>query len=180
LHRRENVARLAELAGVLASLAVARPEWRFVWPVHLNPAVREAVLPVVAGIGNLWTMDPLPYAEMARLLARSELIVTDSGGLQEEGAALGVPVAVVRNVTERPEGVDAGVLELVGSSPTRVRERVARLLDDPNARQAMRNRPNPYGDGRAGERIAAAVAWRLGRGDRPADWTGSPPVSSGS
>jgi UDP-N-acetylglucosamine 2-epimerase (non-hydrolysing) len=138
------------------------------------------VLPAVADVPNVVPGDPLPYERMAPLLNAADLIVTDSGGLQEEGAALGVPVAVVRDVTERPEGVDAGVLELVGSDPERLRGRLARLLDDDGARAAMRDRPNPYGDGRAGARVAAAVAWRLGRGERPADWSGAGPVSSGS
>jgi UDP-N-acetylglucosamine 2-epimerase (non-hydrolysing) len=180
LHRRETLPVLPAIARVLADLARTRPDWRFDWPVHLNPVVRDAVLPAVAGSPNVVTGDPLPYERMAPLLAAADLIVTDSGGLQEEGAALGVPVAVVRNVTERPEGVDAGVLELVGSEPERLRARLARLLDDAAVRAAMRGRPNPYGDGRAGERIAAAVAWRLGRGERPPDWSGAGPVSSGS
>lgn len=178
LHRRENLAVLGALASRIADLARERPGWRFVWPVHLNPVVREAVMPAVASADNVETCEPLGYDAMARLLASSELIVTDSGGLQEEGASLGVPVAVVRNVTERPEGVEAGVLELVGSDPELVHSRLARLLDDDGARAAMRGRPNPYGDGRAGERVAAAVAWRLGYGDRPADWAGPAPVSS--
>ncbi len=180
LHRRENLPVLPALARVLADLARTRPDWRFAWPVHLNPVVRDAVLPAVAGVSNVATGDPLPYERMAPLLAAADLIVTDSGGLQEEGAALGVPVAVVRDVTERPEGIDAGVLELVGTDPERLRARLARLLDDAAARAVMRHRPNPYGDGRAGVRIAAAVAWRLGRGERPADWSGAAPVSSGS
>lgn len=180
LHRRETLPSLATIARILAELARARPAWRFDWPVHLNPVVRDAVLPAVADADNVVTGDPLPYERMAPLLAAADLIVTDSGGLQEEGAALGVPVAVVRNVTERPEGVEAGVLELVGTEPERLRERLARLLDDDAARAAMRGRPNPYGDGRAGERTAAAVAWRLGRGVRPADWAGVGPVSSAS
>lgn len=180
LHRRENLPVLPALARVLADLARTRPDWRFAWPVHLNPVVRDAVLPAVAGVSNVATGDPLPYERMAPLLAAADLIVTDSGGLQEEGAALGVPVAVVRDVTERPEGIDAGVLELVGTDPERLRARLARLLDDAGARAVMRHRPNPYGDGRAGVRIAAAVAWRLGRGERPADWSGAAPVSSGS
>ena len=180
LHRRENLPVLPALARVLADLARTRPDWRFAWPVHLNPVVRDAVLPAVAGVPNVATGDPLPYERMAPLLAAADLIVTDSGGLQEEGAALGVPVAVVRDVTERPEGIDAGVLELVGTDPERLRARLARLLDDAGARAVMRHRPNPYGDGRAGVRIAEAVAWRLGRGERPADWSGAAPVSSGS
>jgi UDP-N-acetylglucosamine 2-epimerase (non-hydrolysing) len=104
------------------------------------------------------------------LMQASELIITDSGGMQEEGAALGVPVAVLRNVTERPEGVAAGVLRLAGNEPERARAVLSELLSDDALRAGMRQRPNPYGDGRAGERVAHAVAWRLGLATRPADW----------
>jgi len=97
-------------------------------------------------------------------------VVTDSGGLQEEGPALGTPVAVVRDVTERPEGVDAGAVRLLGTDAVRVAAGLRGLLADEAALAAMRAAPNPFGDGRAGERVAAAVAWRLGRGPRPADW----------
>jgi UDP-N-acetylglucosamine 2-epimerase (non-hydrolysing) len=170
LHRRENLPAMAELARALADAARAHPEREFVWPLHPNPAVREAVRPALGAAANLRAVEPLPYAEMAELLAGSELIVTDSGGLQEEGAALGVPVLVVRNLTERPEGVEAGVVRLVGNDPARVGAAVARALADPAELAAMRERPNPYGDGRAGARVAAAVAWRLGLGPRPEDW----------
>jgi UDP-N-acetylglucosamine 2-epimerase (non-hydrolysing) len=170
LHRRENLPALRDLALGLARVARAHPDRAFVWPLHPNPAVREAVRPALGSTPNLRAVEPLPYAEMAELLAASELIVTDSGGLQEEGAALGVPVFVVRNVTERPEGVEAGVVRLVGNDPDRVSAAVREALDDPAVLAAMRARPNPYGDGRAGGRIAAAVAWRLGLGPRPEDW----------
>ena len=170
LHRRENLRALGELAHGLARVARAHENHEFVWPLHPNPAVREAVRPALGSAPNLRAVEPLPYAEMAQLLAASELIVTDSGGLQEEGAALGVPVFVVRNVTERPEGVEAGVVRLVGNDPDRVSASVREALDDPTVLHAMRERPNPYGDGRAGGRIAAAVAWRLGLGPRPDDW----------
>ena len=96
--------------------------------------------------------------------------MTDSGGIQEEGAALGVPVAVLRNVTERPEGVDAGVLRLLGNDPAAVQTGIEELLGDDEQRARMRAAPNPYGDGHAGERIAEAVAWRLGLSERPDDW----------
>lgn len=178
LHRRENLAVLPELAGAIAAVARGRPGLRFVWPLHLNPLVRGAVRPQVAGVGNIELIEPLPYARMASLLASSRLIVTDSGGLQEEGAALGVPVVVLRNVTERPEGVEAGLIRLLGNDPVHVRAEIARLLDDGAALAAMRSRPNPYGDGQAGVRIAAAVVWRLGLGPRPDDWTGPVPFAS--
>ena len=170
MHRRENLPVMAGLAEALAAAARAHPERTFVYPVHRNPAVREAVTPALEGVENVVLDDPWSYDAMAALMADSELLVTDSGGLQEEGAALGVPVAVLRNVTERPEGVEAGVLRLLGNDPERARSGLLALLEDEAALAAMRRAENPYGDGRAGERVARAVAWRLGLGDRPADW----------
>lgn len=170
LHRRENWPRLAALAGALAEVARTFPDHLFVYPVHLNPVVREAVVPVLEAVPNVTLLDPLEYGEMAALLAASRLIVTDSGGLQEEGAALGVPVAVVRNVTERPEGLLTGVLRLVGTEPGGVREELSALLGKGLGLRRISPKTNPYGDGRAGSRVAQAVAWRLGCGERPADW----------
>lgn len=170
MHRRENWPILADLAGALARVARAHPRHTFVYPVHLNPVVREAVRPALGSLANVRLVEPLEYGEMAALMAAADLIVTDSGGLQEEGASLGVPVVVLRNVTERPEGVEAGVLRLAGTDPENVFRVVDELLGSEEARAAMRNRPNPYGDGQAAGRVAAAVAWRLGLGERPADW----------
>jgi len=107
---------------------------------------------------------------MAALLSRSSLIITDSGGLQEEGAALGVPVAVVREVTERPEGVDSGIITLVGTEEKKLYLRLKGLLSDKIKLKQMATSPNPYGDGRASGRIAQVMAWRFGIGERPADW----------
>ena len=170
MHRRENLPQMRELAGAIAAVAKANPQRLFVYPVHLNPAVREAVTPALSGLPNVVWDEPYDYESMLALLAAADLIVTDSGGLQEEGAALGVPVAVLRNVTERPEGVEAGVLRLLGNEPTAVRAGLEELLADQRSLAAMRAKPNPYGDGRAGERIAKAVAWRFGLGLRPEDW----------
>ncbi|MEJ2289254.1 MAG: UDP-N-acetylglucosamine 2-epimerase (non-hydrolyzing) [Deinococcales bacterium] len=170
MHRRENLPVMAELAAALARVARRHPQRTFVYPVHLNPAVREAVTPSLQGLDNVVLDDPWDFLGMLALLARSELVVTDSGGIQEEGAALGVPVAVLRNVTERPEGVEAGVLKLLGNDAARVEAGLDELLDAPELLDAMRAAPNPYGDGRAGERVTRAVAWRLGLGPRPADW----------
>jgi len=170
MHRRENLPVMRELAAALAAVARANPDVTFVYPVHLNPAVREAVRPALGGLPNVLLEEPWEYLEMLALLDAAELIVTDSGGIQEEGAALGVPVAVLRNVTERPEGVDVGVLELLGNDPDHVTRRLSAMLADPAALAAMREAPNPYGDGRAGERVAQAVAWRFGLAERPADW----------
>jgi UDP-N-acetylglucosamine 2-epimerase (non-hydrolysing) len=170
LHRRENLSRMGELARVIARTADAFPHLRFVWPMHRNPAVREQILPVASGRSNLLLDDDWDYLAMLALLKRSRLVLTDSGGLQEEGPALGVPVAVVREVTERPEGVRAGAVQLLGSDPAVLAERFPALLADDAALERMRNAPNPFGDGRAGERVAAAVAWHLGLGERPNDW----------
>ncbi len=174
LHRRENWPLLADLAAALARTASRHPEFTFVYPVHKNPVVREAVRPALADVPNFVLLEPLEFSEMAALLAASELIVTDSGGLQEEGAALGVPVAVARNVTERPEGVEAGILRLAGNEPEGFERTLRELLADAARRARMAAAPNPYGDGRAAARVAAAVAWRLGLGPRPDDWAPSP------
>lgn len=170
LHRRENWPLLSELAGALAQLARRFPELAFVYPVHKNPVVREAVYPALSGVPNFALTEPLEYSQMAALLAKSKLIITDSGGLQEEGAALNVPVLVVRNVTERPEGLKAGVLKLAGTDPARLQELAANLLGDETALQQMASAPNPYGDGHAAARVAAAVAWRLALAERPTNW----------
>ncbi|GEM87871.1 non-hydrolyzing UDP-N-acetylglucosamine 2-epimerase [Meiothermus granaticius] len=172
LHRRENWGVLGDLAQALARVAREHPEYTFVFPVHLNPVVREAVWPVLEGLPNFVLLDPLEYGPMSALLGRSELIVTDSGGLQEEGAALGVPVVVLRNVTERPEGVEAGILRLAGTNPEGVYRMVSGLLTDEADRRRMASATNPYGDGKAAWRCAQGVAWRLGLAERPADWSG--------
>ena len=170
LHRRENLPVLADLAGAIADVARAHPEITFVYPVHFNPAVREAVWPALSDLPNVVLDDPWDYPALLALLGRSTLFITDSGGIQEEGATLGVPVVVLRNVTERPEGVEVGILTLAGTDPDRVRELLLRLLGDDKRLGAKRSVPNPYGDGRASERVAQAVAWRLGLAERPEDW----------
>lgn len=173
LHRRENWPHLHALCQALARLAHAHPHVTFIYPIHMNPAVREVVYPVLTGIRNVQLIEPLEYGAMAVLLRESTLIVTDSGGLQEEGAALGIPVVVVRNVTERPEGVASGILRLAGTDPHRLTEVVTELLTSDIERQKMQAAVNPYGDGQAAVRVAQAVAWRLGLVERPADWSPS-------
>jgi UDP-N-acetylglucosamine 2-epimerase (non-hydrolysing) len=170
LHRRENWEVLGELAKALAKAANDHPDYTFVFPVHLNPVVREAVWPVLEQVPNFVLTDPLEYGPMSALMGKSDLIVTDSGGLQEEGAALGVPVVVLRNVTERPEGVEAGILRLAGTDPLRVYRIVSGLLSDAADRKKMASGKNPYGDGKAAQRVAQGVAWRLGLAERPEDW----------
>jgi UDP-N-acetylglucosamine 2-epimerase (non-hydrolysing) len=170
LHRRENWPLLRELAEKLKELAGENTEKTFIFPVHLNPVVREAVIPILEKVRNFCLLEPLGYGQMAALLARSTLIITDSGGLQEEGAALNVPVAVVRNVTERPEGVNSGILELVGTGPQEAYLRLSSLLADKEKLHRMSKAQNPYGDGLASERIAQAMAWRFKLAEKPIEW----------
>lgn len=159
LHRRENWPLLPGLGRALAQLARRYPTYEFVCPLHLNPLVREALVPELTGLENVTLLEPLPYGEMAALMARSTLLLTDSGGLQEEGASLGVPVAIARNVTERPEGL-GGALTLVGNEEESFFQKTCALLDDPARLARMAQAPNPYGDGKASWRIASLVAKR--------------------
>lgn len=170
LHRRENWPLLRELAEKLKELAEENTEKTFIFPVHLNPVVREAVMPILEKVRNFCLLEPLGYGQMAALLARSTLIITDSGGLQEEGAALNVPVAVVRNVTERPEGLNSGILELVGTDPQEAYLRLSNLLADKEKLHRMSKAQNPYGDGLASERITQAMAWRYKLAEKPIEW----------
>ena len=170
MHRRENQPMMREMAQALGRVAAKFPQHHFIYPVHLSPAVQEAVRPVLEGVPNFELTEPLDYSDMAPLMAASVLLATDSGGLQEEGAALGVPVAVLRNVTERPEGVEAGVLKLAGNDPAGLEQVLTDLLGSEAELQKMRQARNPYGDGHAAERIAQAVAWHFGLTGRPADW----------
>ena len=170
MHRRENQPMMREMAQALGRVAARFPDHHFIYPVHLSPAVQEAVRPVLEGVPNFELTEPLDYSDMAPLMAASVLLATDSGGLQEEGAALGVPVAVLRNVTERPEGVEAGVLKLAGNDPAGLEQVLSDLLGSDAELQKMRQARNPYGDGHAAERIAQAIAWHFGLTARPADW----------
>ena len=170
LHRRENWPVLTDLALALKKLALDFPKHSFIYPVHLNPVVRDAVSPILDDVENFYLLDPLEYGEMAALLSKSIFILTDSGGLQEEGAALGVPVGVVRNVTERPEGVKAGILTLLGNDPYTLYEKTRSLLENPEKLKSMASSVNPYGEGKASQRISKALACYFGFGGRPEDW----------
>jgi UDP-N-acetylglucosamine 2-epimerase len=131
---------------------------RFVYPVHLNPNVRRPVGEILAGEPNVHLLAPLDYRSLVHLMRRTEVILTDSGGIQEEAPSMGVPVLVMRDTTERPEGVEAGVARLVGTRRARIVAETERLLRDPAARSAMAAAANPYGDGRAAHRIASVLA----------------------
>jgi UDP-N-acetylglucosamine 2-epimerase len=155
-HRRESFGEpFRDLCRAIRTLAerFLDKKIRFVFPVHLNPNVRKPVYEILAECPNVVLCEPVDYQTMVHLIRNSVLVLTDSGGIQEESPAFGVPVLVMRDTTERPEGVDAGVAKLVGTSCDRIVHETSHLLVDSSARQSMRCAVNPYGDGRAGERI---------------------------
>ena len=172
-HRRENQGDTMRGVGrALASLAGAHPDVVIVLPVHKNPLVREAVLPALSGKANVLVTEPLPYGEFTRLISLATVVLTDSGGVQEEAPSLGKPVLVMRDNTERPEAVTAGTVKLIGTDPATIIESVTSLLTDPSAYSAMANATNPYGDGRAAARTVAAIHQLLGSGARAEDFAG--------
>lgn len=157
-HRRENFGDVMHgICRALRRLCARYPHRRWLFPVHPNPAVREPVRRELHGIENLVLMDPVDYAGSLYLISRSALVVSDSGGIQEEAPTFGVPVVVMRHHTERREGLDAGFATLAGQSPDKIEAVVAGWLDDPDRCGALRNRDNPYGDGRAAARIVASL-----------------------
>jgi UDP-N-acetylglucosamine 2-epimerase len=159
VHRRESFGEpLRQILGAVATLAGRFPRLRWVYPVHPNPRVAGPAAALLGDIPNLELCPPLDYDQLVRQLRRSLLVLTDSGGLQEEAPAFGKPVLVLRDATERPEGVAAGVARLVGTEPSRIVAATARLLTDRHAYRRMACVANPYGDGRAAERIAAILA----------------------
>jgi UDP-N-acetylglucosamine 2-epimerase len=156
-HRRENLdGGMARVAQGLRGLA-DRGDVELVYPLHLNPAVQRIAREMLGQHPHIHLIEPLDYLPFVALMRRAHLIVTDSGGVQEEAPALGKPVLVTRATTERPEAVEAGTVELVGTDASRLVERATRLLDDPDAYAAMSVAHNPYGDGRAASRIVEAL-----------------------
>jgi UDP-N-acetylglucosamine 2-epimerase (non-hydrolysing) len=159
-HRRENFgAPFLSLCGAIRDLVRAHPI-QAVYPVHLNPKVQSAVRQVLDGVSQAHLIEPLDYLPFVYLMKRSYVILTDSGGIQEEGPLFGKPVFVMRNVTERPEAVEAGTVKLVGTDSDRIFAQVSDVITDPAAYDRMSRAHNPYGDGRAGRRIAAILAQR--------------------
>jgi UDP-N-acetylglucosamine 2-epimerase (non-hydrolysing) len=161
-HRRENFGKpLEEICAALRELAESYPqELALLYAVHRNPNVQEPVYRLLSGVPNITLIPPLDYLPMAHLLQRAHLVLTDSGGIQEEATSLGKPALVMREVTERPEGVEAGVLKLVGSQRERIVQEARRLLEDEAAYRAMAQAANPFGDGHAAERIVDALLER--------------------
>jgi UDP-N-acetylglucosamine 2-epimerase (non-hydrolysing) len=158
-HRRENFGQpLEDICTALKALAEHYAgQVEFVWPVHLNPNVQQPAYRHLSGLANLTLLPPLDYLPMVHMMKHSTLVLTDSGGLQEEAPALGVPTLVMRQTTERPEGITAGTLRLVGVNPECIFNEACRLLDDPAAHASMAHAANPFGDGHAAEHILRAL-----------------------
>jgi UDP-N-acetylglucosamine 2-epimerase len=156
-HRRENFGEsFRSICRALLELS-KRSDVQVVYPVHLNPEVRRPVNDILGGQDNVRLIEPLDYLAFVRMMDRSTLIITDSGGVQEEAPALGKPVLVMRELTERPEAVESGTAILVGTSESRIVAEASRLLDDPSRYEAMALAHNPYGDGQAATRIVSAL-----------------------
>jgi UDP-N-acetylglucosamine 2-epimerase (non-hydrolysing) len=158
-HRRENLGlRMHEICRALRIIAERHAERvRIVFPVHPRPEVGETARAWLAGVGNIDLVDPLDYPSLVQMLMRADMVISDSGGLQEEAPALGKPMLVLRDLTERPEGIRLGSARLVGTDCNRIVDETTRLMEDPEAYRRMSERRQPYGDGRAGERIADAL-----------------------
>ena len=164
-HRRENWgAPLQNICLSLRQIAESRPGVQIVYPVHLNPNVHEDVHRLLEGIKNITLLPPVDYLTLVNLMRRAYVVVTDSGGIQEEAPSLGKPVLVLRQVTERPEAVAAGTVKVIGTAQESIVSEISRLLDDGDAYEAMARAINPYGDGLAAERIVSAI---LGESFRP-------------
>lgn len=154
-HRRENLGEpMHHMFRAIRRVMEERPDTKAIYPIHMNPQVRQAAHEELDGFDRLHIIDPLEVVDFHNFMARSYLILTDSGGIQEEAPSLGKPVLVMRDTTERPEGVEAGTLQLVGTHEEIIYREFSRLLDDPVSYAEMSHATNPYGDGHASERIA--------------------------
>jgi UDP-N-acetylglucosamine 2-epimerase (non-hydrolysing) len=190
-HRRENLGKpMVEVAGAVRDLADKHEDLHFLFPVHPNPAVRDAVYPVLSGHPQITLCEPLGYDEFLAALKRAWLVLSDSGGVQEESTALGKPVLVLRKETERPEGVKAGTLKLVGTDRARIVDEVERLSSSRAAYAKMTKGSKVFGDGKAAERIVSVLEEKLqpsgarrksAKASRTSSWskekTGSPPMA---
>lgn len=157
-HRRENFGKgMENICKGIVELADLYPEVEFVFPVHLNPKVRGPVHKLLSGKENIQLIEPLEYLPFVYLMSKSYIVLTDSGGIQEEAPSLGKPVLVMRDTTERPEAIHAGTVKLVGTSTSSIIENVSKLIDDPNEYHEMSLAHNPYGDGEASKRIARSL-----------------------
>lgn len=166
-HRRENFGQgFIDLCNAIRTLALSHPDWLLVYPVHLNPNVQKPVLDILSGLPNVHLIEPLEYLPFVWLMDHCDLILTDSGGIQEEGPALGKPVLVMREVTERPEAIDAGTVKLVGTDKQRIIDAVELLLSDEHTYRTMATATNPFGDGTAAQQIVSKIKQRWALPDK--------------
>ena len=171
MHRRENQGLpMRHVLQTIKEVVEQHPHLEVVYPVHLSPAVQEAAEEILAQSQRIHLIPPLDVVDFHNIAAKSYFIMSDSGGVQEEAPSLGKPVLVLRDTTERPEGIEAGTLKLVGTSPETVRAAMEDLILNPESYQEMAQAKNPYGDGQAAERILDAIAYYFGSGDRPHDF----------
>ena len=172
MHRRENQGEpMRRVFKAMLDVVQTHDDVEIIYPVHLNPVVQEAAQSILGNHPRIHLIDPLDVVDFHNLAARSYFIITDSGGVQEEAPSLGKPVLVLRDTTERPEGVTAGTLKLVGTDPDAVRSNMISLLDDAAEYKRMAEAKNPYGDGEASRRILDAIAYHFGqRQDKPEEF----------
>jgi UDP-N-acetylglucosamine 2-epimerase (non-hydrolysing) len=170
-HRRENHAAMPGIAQAVKAIAALPQRPQIVWPLHPSPQVGPVIRPILAGVEGIRLTEPLDYAATVAAVTQSRFVLTDSGGLQEEAPTLGKPVLVMRRETERPEGLAAGTLRLVGSDPAEIVAWSRRLLENTDGvYAAMARASNPYGDGHAAERIVAWLLWKLRTGPKPGEF----------
>jgi len=171
MHRRENQGQpMRNVFTALREMVDLHQEIEVVYPVHLSPVVQEAANDILAGHNRIHLIEPLDVLDFHNLASRSYFIMTDSGGVQEEAPSLGKPVLVLRDTTERPEGVRAGTLKLVGTDPVCVKEAMTKLLTDETVYRQMSHAPNPYGDGNASERIVQTIKHYFGFGESASEF----------
>jgi UDP-N-acetylglucosamine 2-epimerase (non-hydrolysing) len=172
MHRRENWGEpMQAVCESIRRLSMRYPDATFLFPVHRNPVVREVVLPALSGLDNVMLTDPLDYVTFVNVLNQSDLVLTDSGGIQEEAPSLGKPVLVLRDVTERPEAIRFGAAKLVGLNPDVVFRETVALMDNEEEFDRMANAINPYGDGKAAKRIVEVISYFFGfTSSRPAEF----------
>jgi UDP-N-acetylglucosamine 2-epimerase (non-hydrolysing) len=168
VHRRDSFgAPLVQICHAIQTLHDRYPDVEFLWPVHPNPAVKPVVLAHLSGFPRVHLCAPMEYGPFVAAMNRAAFVLTDSGGVQEEAPALGKPVLVLRNESERPEAIEMGVAKLVGCDPRKIVEECSRLLSDPWAYRSMSRAMSPYGDGAAAERIVSAAGEFLGAREAP-------------
>ena len=171
-HRRENLGEpMRQVYQALKRIVLEVPDVEIIFPVHKNPKVREVVDSVLGNLPRVHLTDPMDYEPFANLMDRATMILTDSGGIQEEAPSLGKPVLVLRDTTERPEAIDAGTVRLIGTAEEAVYSEIKALLTDPDQYRAMSEAANPYGDGKASARIVQAILWWKGLASLPTAFT---------